>query len=778
MTSVYKSQTDFSGGEISPRLSGRADSERYQKGLETCENFVVTPQGSLLMRDGTKYIGEASSSEDVRLVAFPRANEEDYVVEISAPVGTDPGKIRVWASDRQTALGAVQYSFLANGKFTKGFDGFDYWDISREFTHESDSFWDAKGSYLLPYALNGWSELLTLRVGNKVYECKTKIAQSIIIPAGVDEVVLSFLAKQLVKTDNVSEEHEEDRGGRTIVNYEVSVGTAEGLNDLLSDITKDGNGSSSDDYVPSGDGLGNREFTIDTTGITEVWLTIESGYSGNAAQANPIYSGISVSSVEITDPNAISGDYEIDHPWAASDLQGIQVAEETANSKLIFASGSQPPQEMILNDVGAWFFGEITFINPPPEWVVGNYPRVVEIFQSRLWFASVSDDLSRVWASEAGKFDDFTVPDPIVDSSPIDIIVATRGVINWLRGMASTLLLGTDEGEHVFTSSTGALTPSDIQVNPASNNGSAFLQAEPVGDEVLYISNERRKLRAISFTDARKNWTSVDLTFPSEHITLGKVRRIESLKNPNYQVALLLEDKTWIQCTYSRGTETVSWHRHTTNGDVLSMASTTTNDGSALWLAIKRDGKIYIEYIEAQNVYRVNMDSWVSRIANDPNGIIEDSGEYFAIGLEHLEDREVFLSEDGASAGIHTVENGRIRVSSDLVKEAIIGLQFTARAKLLPVELGDPKDSIQSAKQRRAKMILRIVDSAIPRINNILPPVRGGASIMDSKEPNLTDDIEYTVLGWGRGSSVEITQDLPYRTEIVAVFGKTKTNRV
>ncbi len=56
MPNVSLIQSDFSAGEISPRLRGKTDSREYQSGLAFCENFEVTPQGSLEMRGGTEFI--------------------------------------------------------------------------------------------------------------------------------------------------------------------------------------------------------------------------------------------------------------------------------------------------------------------------------------------------------------------------------------------------------------------------------------------------------------------------------------------------------------------------------------------------------------------------------------------------------------------------------------------------------------------------------------------------------------------------------------------------
>jgi hypothetical protein len=75
-------QASFAGGEISPRLHGRADIVKYQTGAETLENFIVRPEGGLQRRHGTRYAGDCKSPSAVsRLVAFIFSTEQAYIIE-------------------------------------------------------------------------------------------------------------------------------------------------------------------------------------------------------------------------------------------------------------------------------------------------------------------------------------------------------------------------------------------------------------------------------------------------------------------------------------------------------------------------------------------------------------------------------------------------------------------------------------------------------------------------------------------------------------------------
>lgn len=77
-------QNQFNAGELSPRMFGRSDLDKYTAAVETMENFVCTPQGSARKRGGTRFVKEVyNSSEDARLVSFEFSTTQAYMLEFS-----------------------------------------------------------------------------------------------------------------------------------------------------------------------------------------------------------------------------------------------------------------------------------------------------------------------------------------------------------------------------------------------------------------------------------------------------------------------------------------------------------------------------------------------------------------------------------------------------------------------------------------------------------------------------------------------------------------------
>ena len=74
--------TNFTGGELSPRLDGRNDLTKYNSGCKTLENMVVYPHGSASRRSGTQFVSEVKdSSKKTRLISFEFSTVQTYVLE-------------------------------------------------------------------------------------------------------------------------------------------------------------------------------------------------------------------------------------------------------------------------------------------------------------------------------------------------------------------------------------------------------------------------------------------------------------------------------------------------------------------------------------------------------------------------------------------------------------------------------------------------------------------------------------------------------------------------
>lgn len=76
-------QTNFTAGELSPRMAARVDVSKYNNGCFKLENFVVLPQGGITRRTGTYFVKAAKhNNKKARLVPFKFSTTQAYIIEL------------------------------------------------------------------------------------------------------------------------------------------------------------------------------------------------------------------------------------------------------------------------------------------------------------------------------------------------------------------------------------------------------------------------------------------------------------------------------------------------------------------------------------------------------------------------------------------------------------------------------------------------------------------------------------------------------------------------
>ena len=82
MARVAAQLSNFTAGELSPRLDGRNDLAKYSAGCATVENMVIYPHGAAARRPGTTFIAEVrDSSKSTRLIPFEFSTTQTYILE-------------------------------------------------------------------------------------------------------------------------------------------------------------------------------------------------------------------------------------------------------------------------------------------------------------------------------------------------------------------------------------------------------------------------------------------------------------------------------------------------------------------------------------------------------------------------------------------------------------------------------------------------------------------------------------------------------------------------
>ena len=710
MANFFPIQTNFSGGVLSPRLHARIDAPAYAKSLEKCENWVIMPQGSIQRRNGYAYTANslATPTDDasgpiVRLIEMPSRNKF-YVIELTK------GKLRLFDQNGVVVIGSPQ--IIENNLFARGLAA---WIPQQAVAHPSLGAVDLiHGNNNTDGAVEQNLQRRSMLKASTSYTMTFNLAA---VAGGVNLIVgVSEFPPSGVANPPLAQQTYTTAGAKT--------------------------------------------FTFSTLATMELDVRLQIVNKGKNTT-------LRVSNIQMRETLAAPVTV-LTTPWITrTQIEAIQTSYSASTDETFFANQSDPVYHLIHPDIQTedFAFSQVTFTAPPPEWGLLNYPGSVEIYQGRLWLAGSTNEPNMVWASKTNLLYDFTLGAQDKADDALSFRVATKGGIQWLKAQR-TLLTGTVLGEYVIAAQGGTITPMDTDIRQQSAFGSARVQPYNVADQVIFVSLDRTKVRALNYELTTNGWNAADLTFMSPEITQPGVKSIVFARDPLELILCTLDDGTAAVCTYHKASDTVAWQKALGEGKVLSQASSYYTKG-VLWAAVWRQNGVYIE--------RISMDT--ATLFSDCGGVypIEDNGD--VLGLSRLEGQLVDVLQDGAVVPQQFVSGGRITGLDPNAVSATVGLPFRAVALTLPFEGGNPGGSSQGVMKGRDRIFTRLYNSALPLVNGYrVADDRTPAVPMNTPEALRTGDALLANLGVDRYAKILLEQDLPAATKVSGLFGRSQVN--
>jgi len=115
--------TNFTSGELSPRLAGRVDVSKYFNGCQSLENFLAQPHGGVTRRSGMRYVADAARHQGRSLlVPYEDAGGVAWVLEF-AQDEAGAGLLRFFSSGGRVLTGSGAVMQLATPYLEEHLDG-------------------------------------------------------------------------------------------------------------------------------------------------------------------------------------------------------------------------------------------------------------------------------------------------------------------------------------------------------------------------------------------------------------------------------------------------------------------------------------------------------------------------------------------------------------------------------------------------------------------------------------------------------------------------------
>lgn len=622
--------TNFTAGELSPRLDGRTDLNKYFNGCKKLQNFLTFPQGGVTRRPGTEHIAAATESSllpGLRLIPFEFNVEQTYVLEFTN------GKFRVYKDGGIVVDGGgspVEFVTPYTGpqlqelKFTQSADVMYIVHPSHppaQITRTDHDAWtftdiDFRRGPLLDPPFDGTTLTASARTGSVtitassgVFSALGEVGRIIKLHYGYAKVTSFLNPTQVVATvqenENLIEELAPSYTATTISFHEGDP-DATGLahNDFIEDsagnfvdegfevgmrISASGSANvdidsmslSGSKIVIISDGPHNlvNGDIIELTGVTGVTVTFPSGATINSYKYEVLLDGTDPETkFELLDPVTRKAASGTGSPGVAS---AEIVNGNNFSGALIVAVSDSIITLSTSNDIHFQNEGQsITLtgdLDPDDEYQLGafsgvtGYPACVAFFEQRLVFANTSNNPQTLYFSVSGDYTNFTAGTD--DDSALTYTIGSNQV-NVIRYLTSSrvLLVGTSGGEFAVRAGSvdAPITPLNTQIKQQAKYGSANIQPVVIGSTALFVQRERRKVRELVYSFDVDAYVAPDMTLLADHITESGVKQLAYQQEPSSVIWFVLENGKLVAMTYRREEDVVAWHEHLLGGTYTS----------------------------------------------------------------------------------------------------------------------------------------------------------------------------------------------------------------
>lgn len=474
------------------------------------------------------------------------------------------------------------------------------------------------------------------------------------------------------------------------------------------------------------------------------------------------------------------------------DLKFVQDAD-----KLYIVHGNHHPAELTRTSHIAWTLVNMPFITPPADWVAGNYPSAIGLFQQRIIFAATPGQPQVIWGSKVGDIYDFTVPTTLDNSEPFIYGIASDQVnaINWMS-TGETIMVGTVGAEYSLSSSREGepISSTNVRVVRETNYGSARnVVPVRIDNSVLYVQYGGRKVREHLYDVYSDGSTGNDATILSEHITKSGIKQTTYQNEPDSIFWALRNDGKIIGMTYEKGQKVIAWHRHEIGGtDVVVVAilalNSTIDPASAdftpsadeLWMVVERTiggvTKRYIEVAVVQDPIEVAQ----SDLYYMDGGLTGDfpGGTATVSGLDHLEGETVEVVVDGATHPDRTVVSGAITLDSPAEK-VHVGYHAPVELVTMPLTEGGNQGDAFLQTKRISRVLLLMYKSLGLQIgpeDGELDTVSMGPGLMGNAPELVSGVVEVDFPGdYEDAGTVVLRQDSSLPFNILAMVAEYRT---
>ena len=637
MSKSFSIYTHFNTGEISDRLKGRVDLDKYKHGCETMENFQVLPEGGARRRGGIHYVADVK----------PTSTGSELM-----PNGTFASNITGW-TDKSVGTGSIAHA--TNLMNIVSSNGSNYGWAEEEITTVAGQLYilgfvvgagainlqigsstggeQIFASTSMPVGTYSTVEFRAVStstfIGFKHTASGTHTLDTVTLKVGVTNAKVRLIRFQFSDTQaymlefgNLYVRFYRDNGRIEETGIAVELATpypTSVLFDLMFAQSADTMFIAHRDYAPRqiertshvnwtinetafisaptsfvsvADAVTNGMFREDLTG----WTVI----SGNDVTATGFDVDLDNSGTNAVLEQAVTVDagqeYElnfnfIDHSHTTSTNRKLTVQSGSTSGgtnhlastevtigqhSFTFTPAATPTYLRFSNtNSGVASVGAISMRRTSGGTVDANtYPGAVTFYEQRLFWAGSRNHPQTFWGSQTGSYLNMDQATADSDHSvQFSVAADSLDAIVWV-GSARDLILGSFGSDHSANGGVdNAIQPASINVTLQSAFGSERITPANAGHALLFVSRGGKKLREFVFNFDVDGFKAPDLTLLAAHITNDGITQLAYQQDPDSLCWCSTSTGELIGMTYLADQNVIAWHRHPLGGTLATVES-------------------------------------------------------------------------------------------------------------------------------------------------------------------------------------------------------------
>lgn len=807
MSKFNKGQTSFTSGEVSEKFQGRVDLKEYSEACDRLENFLVQRQGGAVKRPGSRFLKDLAEAQFTggRSIPFTYSKSESYVcVFNSNTVSLTP--LRVFKTDGTEAT--VTFDAFQTVPSTYNPKNWKY-SQSGDVLVLTYSAPSSNTDTVLTTTDTGIAPAVLVRTDEEVFSLVTlSFPQSSFLralpsrfvfspaihrpylPANTDprrrmyvDTVSIGTGRTLFFVDEGNNPQPFFKKGHSFSGsskqrvgtfFRIQKSGTEGVcygEDWKSDtlVTSANINIGTDVITATGHGFTTRDIvTLGETGapgttyptITGHTLDATTGEYGDfhvrALTANTLAfytsqadADADTSRIDFTD----AGDRGI--RITAKCMTQMDVTVEIAFEATLNSAGgaSDDWKESAWSDEQGFpracvFFESSLYMGgtkkkPDTIWKSGT-ANLVNFMETRLEQETAAPTGGGVTTSGFGMilFGDLKATDP----APFDISSKQANIIQWLEA-TNTLQAGTIGSEYTLNGGDTILSNTSVFIKKQTDYGSNNVQSISIGNSVLFVSRDGRRVRDFKFNRDNGSYLSINISALADHMVFRGFDGAASSTLKGFEFSELhhqpSRDTVWflttnnelIALTVSRESQVAAWSYHfTRSGDTIrsiAVAPSPNGDYDRLYMIVERDidgtTEQFLEFIGDDFEHDVLNNTSSS---DDDTAFYSDSAVKIVQGStsttvtlpnnvgspassSNLEGETVnVLAGDVVEKGL-TVSSGQVTMSQAVPAGTVVvvGLPYASKLRTLDIEAGGDFGQSQGARKRIDRIALRLYRS-------------------------------------------------------------------